>query len=304
MVNAWPFFKATALLICFGFFTQSAFTQDALIPSDNAIRILNAITVRVLLSGNQVGTAFFIDPTGIALTHTAVLKDNTNGVILLADGKKIAFDLLYNDPESGFGLIIVSSESNLPKLPRCTFRDPAKLKETELLISRSCVAGNSLYTFVGSLAYLSPNNPRSSEMLVQMPKTEGGGGSPFLDIDGNVVGYLREAFPLESTYLPMVSPYSRVLTSVTHQQEYSQTFENIFSGITFGDKNLTCVNVDKRSNSELKVGDVIKSVNEVAVSCLHDLKMACWAASSRKLDTFKLEVISDKQTSKHLVKLK
>src|SRR5204863_440361 len=75
-----------------------------------------------------------------------------------------------------------------PKLSKIELRDYKTLQEVETLVSRSSIDDGPLCTWLGTIAFVeSPNDEFS---VIQTIVTRHGGGAPFVDLNGKLVGYL------------------------------------------------------------------------------------------------------------------
>jgi len=142
------------------------------------------------LPGRSVGTAFFVDSGGHALTVSENVKDAKTIRAVLPDGRELKVTKLGEDERRGVVLLVVAGE-NLPA--------PVKLS-ADLPPVGSFVAAvgrpggqdwwNGSLVTLGIIGAQNRNDRRWGALHTDAAVNRGNAGGPLVDLDGNVVGLL------------------------------------------------------------------------------------------------------------------
>lgn len=251
-----------------------AFAQR--VPSPIAESIARQTTVRLRVSDGGVGTGFFIHPSGIVLTTYSVVTTNDTGELIWSDDTACRFRTILKNKELNYVLLITEEVAATPKLPKTNIRDVATMREGDFLLSRSGINGGPLCTWIGSLARFP--DPGITSFHTQMTFSPSSRGAPFLDVDGNFVGYLIGSAERVTFRFPAIDSCSIAMSKTLDAESVRRPFESAFQGYLFEERSLTL-----REPTHLK-GMQVKQVNGIAVESLQDVVLACWVAQERKYE--------------------
>jgi len=144
--------------------------------------------------GHLSGTGFFADPSGTIYTLAAIVQDKSD-IVVTHGGQRMPAEVLTTDPRSGIALLKVEG-SNTPFLP---IGDSDELKVADSLISIGHPQDRDVAPNFGMVAgfdlrHLGPYFFATTHVRANMPVQRGQGGSPVLNMDGNVVGMVVSSF--------------------------------------------------------------------------------------------------------------
>jgi len=140
--------------------------------------------------GKVSGTGFFIDADGTIFTLSSVVGDG-NGLVVTHGDSKLPARLLVKDPRTGIALI--KTESDQPK-PFLIKGDCAKVKTATPLVVVGYPFDREAAPSFGIVGGFDRNVQdrflATTHIRANIPVQRGQGGSPVLNLDGEVVGIL------------------------------------------------------------------------------------------------------------------
>ncbi|MGM0557967.1 MAG: S1C family serine protease [Myxococcota bacterium] len=131
-----------------------------------------------------MGTGFFVDGNGLALTHARVVGDQNEVDVHLHDGRKMRAPVVERTGDKvGLALVDVAVADTTPLL----------LTDTSRVQSGSWL-GSIVHGFDGARAVRSghlsavPSDDKRDIFQLQMPMNPSASGAPIFDVDGHVIG--------------------------------------------------------------------------------------------------------------------
>lgn len=156
---------------------QQAYLQelyDAVAPS----------VISIARDNGAMGTGFFVDANGLALTHARVVGDQDDVDVILHDGRKMKAPVVERvGGKLGVALIDVAIGGTRPLL----LTDTSRVQTGTWLGSVVHGYGGASAIRSGHLSSL-PSDDKKEKFEVQIPMDSTASGAPIFDIDGHVVG--------------------------------------------------------------------------------------------------------------------
>lgn len=161
----------------------------------------------VLLRGAAQGTGFVVSADGYILTNAHVARSLSQGpaTALFHDGRTFAVRVIgYVESLSpDIGVVKIDATD----LPVVEFADAASLRPNDPLVTIGHPGGYGYWLVTGGRVITASRiKTRSSDtgpefeyaqLRTEVPSSEGGSGSPFIDANGKVVGILAGPLPTE-----------------------------------------------------------------------------------------------------------
>jgi len=139
--------------------------------------------------GEIVGTGFYIDPTGTICTLAEIVEGGRN-ITIEQEGRTLPATLLAVDPRSGIAFLKATEENAatnfLPAVPGTN--SPALTPVIGIGYPREQQTTPVLGMITGSKNHEGSFYYCVTHMVASMPLTEGEGGTPVLDLSGNLLG--------------------------------------------------------------------------------------------------------------------
>lgn len=232
---------------------------------------------------NGMGTGVIIDPRGYIITNLHVVEDVGRIEVTLADGSTAIAKLLNFDPETDLALIKIHTSTDLPTIEFGTSSD---LMRGETVIAIGNPFGYQNTVTQGIISALNRNIPvngtQEYKNLIQTNAdiNPGNSGGPLLNLDGEVIGInvavrvgaqgIGFAIPIDSALEVMADLVAASHRDpVAHGLELSRSYENGVSKLMIrSEQNASA------SSRDLRVCDVLESVNGVAVKNRLELELA------------------------------
>jgi S1-C subfamily serine protease len=161
----------------------------------------------VLLSGSAQGTGFVVSADGYILTNAHVARSLSSGpppTAQLHDGRKLPVRVIGYVESLVPDIGVVKIEAT--GLPVVELRDAASLQPNDPLVAVGHPGGYGYWLVTGGRVFSAmrireqaSNGPLVEylDLHTEVPSSEGSSGSPFVDMDGKVVGILAGPIPTE-----------------------------------------------------------------------------------------------------------
>lgn len=165
--------------------------RDAALPGAELYERVRAAGLAVLANGHQVGSGWFADPDGWALTASHSIGLNDDVQVVTADGSRLAAEVVARDPGHDAALLRVDLDGKAVAFLRFTDADPDvtdvvhlfghPVYRTGLLLRGAVARAETSYEFLGG-------PPRYVHVMhVSGNAPTGMSGGPWVDAEGAVV---------------------------------------------------------------------------------------------------------------------
>jgi len=232
---------------------------------------------------NGMGTGVIIDPRGYIVTNLHVVEDVSRIEVTLADGSTAIAKLLNYDPETDLALIKIPASRDLPTIQFGTSSD---LMRGETVIAIGNPFGYQNTVTQGIISALNRNIPvngtQEYKNLIQTNAdiNPGNSGGPLLNLDGEVIGInvavrvgaqgIGFAIPIDSALEVMADLVAASHREpVAHGLELSRSYDQGVSKLVVRSESS-----ESTSSRDIRVCDVIETINGVAVSNRLELELA------------------------------
>ena len=260
---------------------------------------------------SAIGSGFIIEADGYVLTNAHVVADSDEIIVTLKNGEEYTAKLVGSDKRTDVALLKIDADKPLPTVK---VGDSEKLRVGQWVVAIGSPWGLDQTVTAGIVSALGRRLPR--ENYVPFIQTDaainpGNSGGPLMDLDGKVIGINSQIISPVKAYagLSFAIPINVVMNIQSKIRE-DGFVRRARLGVLFSDVSKTTAEamglVDGRpkgaliqdvvkgsaaSEAGLQSGDIILSLNDVAIEKSHDLPLIL----ERMIpgETAKLEVLHE-----------
>jgi serine protease Do len=221
--------------------------------------------------GKVAGTGFFIDADGTIFTLASVVGDGT-GLIVTHGDSKLPARLLVKDQRTGVALLKIEGEQPKPFLAK---GDCTKVKTATPLV----VVGfpfdlevTPSFGIVGGLDRQAQGRFfATTHIRANIPVQRGQGGSPVLDLEGDVVGVLISGFENGSgCYVLPIRAAEKIRANFARFGDVRHgwagvTLQEIPAAVEGSRMSIDLIDPTGPAAQEFRRGDVVLQVGDVAI---------------------------------------
>jgi len=221
--------------------------------------------------GKVSGTGFFIDADGTIFTLSSVVGDG-NGLVVTHGDSKLPARLLVKDPRTGIALI--KTESDQPK-PFLIKGDCAKVKTATPLVVVGYPFDREAAPSFGIVGGFDRNVQdrflATTHIRANIPVQRGQGGSPVLDLEGDVVGVLISGFENGSgCYVLPIRAAEKIRTNFARFGDVRHgwagvTLQEIPTAVEGSRMAIDVIDPTGPAASDFRPGDVVLQVGDVSI---------------------------------------
>ncbi|MCB4204517.1 trypsin-like peptidase domain-containing protein [Deferribacterales bacterium Es71-Z0220] len=224
----------------------------------------------------SLGSGFFIDTVGTAVTNYHVIKSASKIYAVAGDEVQYEAELIGGDEDLDIAIIKVKNIKNVTPVTLGTSSD-IMLGETVIAMGNPYGLESSVSTGVVSNTnrILNINNSFSTFIQIDAPINPGNSGGPLVNLDGEVIG-INSAIYKEAQGIGFSIPID-ILKRVTEEITKYGKIRPTYTGMIIEETKdgLSVEKVDKGSSAEkigLKKGDIIYKLNNIPVATKSALK--------------------------------
>ena len=140
--------------------------------------------ISVVRKDGSLGTAFFVDQNGLALTHARVVGDQEKVDVVLEDGRRMEAEVVER---AGASVDLALLDVGVGKTKPLLLTELGEVRVGSWLGSVTHGYAKGLGFQVGTLSSL-PSDDRRPGFQIQMPLSTSATGAPIFDVDGHVIG--------------------------------------------------------------------------------------------------------------------
>lgn len=221
--------------------------------------------------GKVAGTGFYVDADGTIFTLASVVGDGS-GLTVTHGDSKLPARLLVKDRRTGIALI--KTDSDQPK-PFLVHGDGTKIKTSSPLVVVGFpydLAATPSYGVVGGLDRKAQGRFfATTHIRANIPVQRGQGGSPVLDLDGDVVGVLVSGFENGSgCYVLPIRAAEKVRTDLARFGDVRHgwagvTLQEIPVAVEGSRMAIDIVDPAGPAAQDFRHGDVVLQVGDIAI---------------------------------------
>ncbi|MBZ4671783.1 MAG: serine protease Do [Deferribacteraceae bacterium] len=224
----------------------------------------------------SLGSGFFIDTDGTAVTNYHVIKSASKIYAVAGDEVQYEAELIGGDEDLDIAIIKVKNIKNVTPVTLGTSSD-IMLGETVIAMGNPYGLESSVSTGVVSNTnrILNINNSFSTFIQIDAPINPGNSGGPLVNLDGEVIG-INSAIYKEAQGIGFSIPID-ILKRVTEEITKYGKIRPTYTGMIIEETKdgLSVEKVDKGSSAEkigLRKGDIIYKLNNIPVATKSALK--------------------------------
>ncbi|MBZ4644209.1 MAG: serine protease Do [Deferribacteraceae bacterium] len=224
----------------------------------------------------SLGSGFFINSSGIAVTNYHVIKSASKIFVVAGDEEQYEAELVGGDEDLDIAIIKVKNIKNITPVTLGTSSD-LMLGETVIAMGNPYGLESSVSTGVISNTnrILNIDNTFSSFIQIDAPINPGNSGGPLVNLDGEVIG-INSAIYKEAQGIGFSIPidvFKRVMNEILQFGKIRPTY----IGMLFDETKdgLVVEQLDKKSSAEnigIKKGDILYKIENMLIPTKNALK--------------------------------